>query len=154
MHNHKYSRDGLLDQTGSSGRHGWGDEGASYTITEECERLFCDTPRHVFLGEGKAHATRAGSLVMGTKRIKAGANVAGSESAVALDQTESLPLKKWIEVWDYVGGASFRGFVAESDFAGQRALFVFLEEAMVANDLKHGYVLPFPSHGDDEGAND
>jgi len=45
-------------------------------------------------------------------------------------------VEQWIELWDYVGGARFRGFVAEHE--GERALFVFFDEGAVANDLKPG----------------
>ncbi|KAG9815477.1 hypothetical protein KCU90_g25215, partial [Aureobasidium melanogenum] len=39
--------------------------GAAYTITEECERLFCETLDTVFLGEGNTVAQD--SLVMGMR---------------------------------------------------------------------------------------
>jgi hypothetical protein len=43
-----------------------------------------------------------------------------------------------IEMWDYVGGIRFRGFIAEKD--GERALFVFFDQAVIGGDLKAGYV--------------
>lgn len=43
----------------------------------------------------------------------------------------------WLEVWDYVGGASFRAFVAEADQAVGRSLFVFLDMGVALGcDLK------------------
>jgi hypothetical protein len=45
-----------------------------------------------------------------------------------------------IEMWDYVGGTRFRGFVAEKD--GEKALFVFFDQAVIGRDLKAGYVSP------------
>ena len=42
----------------------------------------------------------------------------------------------WIEMWDYVGGIRFRGFVAEKD--GEKAMFVFFDQSVVAGDLKAG----------------
>lgn len=42
----------------------------------------------------------------------------------------------WIEMWDYVGGIRFRGFVAETD--GEKAMFVFFDQSAVAGDLKAG----------------
>lgn len=45
----------------------------------------------------------------------------------------------WFEVWDYVGGASFRGFVAGE--GSERCLFTFFDAAVVGKDLKQGYVL-------------
>jgi hypothetical protein len=50
-----------------------------------------------------------------------------------------------IEMWDYVGGTRFRGFVAEKD--GEKALFVFFDQTVIGRDLKAGYVslsLPTP----------
>jgi hypothetical protein len=41
-----------------------------------------------------------------------------------------------IEMWDYVGGTRFRGFVAEKD--GEKALFVFFDQAVIGRDLKAG----------------
>jgi hypothetical protein len=43
-----------------------------------------------------------------------------------------------IEMWDYVGGVRFRGFVAEQ--GGEKAMFVFFDQAVVGGDLKAGYV--------------
>jgi hypothetical protein len=43
-----------------------------------------------------------------------------------------------IEMWDYVGGVRFRGFVAE--LGGEKAMFVFFDQAVVGGDLKAGYV--------------
>lgn len=42
----------------------------------------------------------------------------------------------WIEVWDYVGGSSFRGFVGG---AGEnKSLFAFFDSSVVGRDLKQG----------------
>lgn len=46
-------------------------------------------------------------------------------------------VEKWVEVWDYVGGIRFRGFLATKE--GQRALFVFFDENVYTHDLKPGY---------------
>jgi hypothetical protein len=42
----------------------------------------------------------------------------------------------WIEVWDYVGGCSFRGFVGGN--GDQKSLFAFFDSAVVGRDLKQG----------------
>lgn len=42
----------------------------------------------------------------------------------------------WFEVWDYVGGGRFRGFVVES--GAERAMFVFFDPEAVVDDLKPG----------------
>ncbi|KAI9826191.1 MAG: hypothetical protein M1826_006706 [Phylliscum demangeonii] len=45
----------------------------------------------------------------------------------------------WLEIWDYVGGGSFRGFVAESSNVDhERHMFVFLERPAIGSDLKPG----------------
>jgi len=43
----------------------------------------------------------------------------------------------WLEIWDYAGGVSFRGFVAEGD---AKALFVFFDMSVLERDLKPSYV--------------
>ncbi|PZC93822.1 ornithine decarboxylase antizyme [Pyrenophora tritici-repentis] len=42
----------------------------------------------------------------------------------------------YIEMWDYVGGIRFRGFVAEKE--DQRAMFVFFDEPVIKGDIKAG----------------
>jgi hypothetical protein len=42
----------------------------------------------------------------------------------------------WIEIWDYVGGIRFRGFVA--DKADEKAMFVFFDQNVIGGDLKAG----------------
>ena len=42
----------------------------------------------------------------------------------------------WIEVWDYAGGARFRGFVAGE--GEDRTMFVFFDDGVVGSDLKPG----------------
>ena len=42
----------------------------------------------------------------------------------------------YIEMWDYVGGVRFRGFVAETE--EEKAMFVFFDESVVSGDLKAG----------------
>ncbi|KAL1625004.1 hypothetical protein SLS54_003731 [Diplodia seriata] len=43
---------------------------------------------------------------------------------------------QWIEVWDYVGGARFRGFVAGD--GDDKAMFVFFDAEATVRDLKPG----------------
>jgi hypothetical protein len=49
-------------------------------------------------------------------------------------------IREYVEIYDYAGGARFRGFVAEKD--DERALFVFFDREVMGKDLKPGYVLP------------
>lgn len=130
--------------------------GAAYTITGECERLFCETLRSVFLGEGSQH--RQNSLVMGmpsdnaTTATTAITNDYGidarrySDSSTESDVPEMVRFEEekgaisdYIEMWDYVGGIRFRGFVAEKE--DERAMFIFFDESVINGDLKAGCVI-------------
>jgi hypothetical protein len=42
-------------------------------------------------------------------------------------------------MYDYAGGARFRGYIAEDIEA--RSMFVFFDEGVLGNDLKPGYEL-------------
>jgi hypothetical protein len=134
--------------------------GAAYTITEECERLFCETLRAVFLGEGSQQ--RQDSLVMGVHnnttttsttsaiptndygvdlRRYSDSSMGSSPGMVqfpTVDDGDTGTITDYIEMWDYVGGIRFRGFVAEKE--DEKAMFVFFDEAVIGGDLKAGYV--------------
>jgi hypothetical protein len=47
----------------------------------------------------------------------------------------------WLEIWDYAGGSSFRGFVAEDAGRETKSLFVFFDAHAITRDLKQAYVL-------------
>jgi hypothetical protein len=124
--------------------------GAAYTIAEKCERLFCETLSSVFSGEG--NLGRQDSLVMGVHYQE---ECAGSEDAAyfryeqrIMDSPEPSPdavggyihdagmVSDWVEVWDYVGGVRFRGFVADKE--GERSLFVFFDQDVIGAKIKAG----------------
>ena len=130
---------------------------AAHHITEESERLFCETLRAVFLVEKNAGLET--SLVMdGRNSARKGATSAGGGVGIPQRQQHTtlkhdLPtpspspderrypnlnglVREYVEVWDYAGGARFRGFVAEKD--GERALFVFFDKEVIGKDLKPG----------------
>ncbi|KAL2158285.1 hypothetical protein VTH06DRAFT_4606 [Thermothelomyces fergusii] len=46
----------------------------------------------------------------------------------------------WLEIWDYTGGSSFRGFVACDARRETRSLFVFFDVHSVTRDLKQALV--------------
>ncbi|KAL9095390.1 MAG: hypothetical protein Q9165_002261 [Trypethelium subeluteriae] len=48
-------------------------------------------------------------------------------------------VRAWVEVFDYRGDASFRGFTAEDDH-GDKTLFVFFDRSIIGKELKHGCV--------------
>lgn len=45
-------------------------------------------------------------------------------------------VKDYVEVWDYVAGARFRGFVAEK--GNMRTMFIFFDKEVIGMDLKPG----------------
>ncbi|KAH0198155.1 hypothetical protein KCU86_g10082, partial [Aureobasidium melanogenum] len=116
--------------------------GAAYTITEECERLFCETLDTVFLGEGNTVAQD--SLVMGMRY----------NNKTSIDKSAPLPspspstdsaidmavpnnaVREWVEIWEYSAGLRFRGFVTDKN--GQSTLFVFFDKSVIGPDLKNG----------------
>lgn len=131
-----------LSETLNRGRARRG--GATCTITEQCERLFCETLRTVFLGEGDT--ARQDSLVMGVHNQRR-----ESEFAVAPVDIGRHPdrlvqadgpvcieglAREYVEIWDYVGGNRFRGVVAETP--QDKAMFIFFDHAVVGGDLKAG----------------
>lgn len=52
-----------------------------------------------------------------------------------MDTAEML-VHQWVEMFDYAGGARFRGFVASD--GEETTLFVFFDEGVSGNDLKPG----------------
>lgn len=111
----------------SKGRRG----GAAHTIREECERLFCETMKTVFLGERD-------SVSIGSYDLGASACSPPDEGLDALcdlgggQQMSNVSL--WLELWDYAGGCNFRGFVAGT--GDERCLFTFFDPSAVTRDLK------------------
>jgi len=64
----------------------------------------------------------------------------------AEDQEEDDEMR-FIEVWDYVGGTSFRGFIADKELERgrvEKTLFLFFEH-VAGTQLKHGYASVHPS---------
>lgn len=118
--------------------------GAAFTITEECERLFCETLKAVFLGEG--NLALQDSLAMGmhddnngirTNRRKHQYGVLATPPKGDAGFLEDPGVvEKWIEVWDYVGGVRFRGFLASNE--DHRSAFIFFDDNILSHDLKPG----------------
>ena len=124
---------------------------------EESERLFCEMLGSVFLVEKDAGLEN--SLLMDGRNSKTIASRNVGSGAVEIPRQQHTILKHdmptpspspderrylhpgvlvkdYVEVWDYAGGALFRGFVAEKD--GERALFVFFDKEVLDKDLKPG----------------
>ena len=89
--------------------------------------------RAVFLGEGTT--AQNGSLVVGTE---VRTNVPHKFWSLEQGSGRAATVQAWLEIWDYVGSASFRGFIAER--GEEKSMFVFFQESSVVEDLKPGYV--------------
>ncbi|KAL5321906.1 hypothetical protein ACEPPN_009870 [Leptodophora sp. 'Broadleaf-Isolate-01'] len=111
-------------------------EGAAYLIREECERLFCETMKVVFLGDA-GKATNNGSIVMGANAHSPPDDSVNVYNDYFVKQP-SQALDAWVEIWDYSGGCSFRGFVGGD--GDKKSLFAFFDSAVVGRDLKQGQV--------------
>lgn len=74
---------------------------------------------------------------MGMLKNDYGTRVEGypSPEPEEMSSTSSV-ITDWIEMWDYVAGIRFRGFVAEEN--GDKAMFVLFDQSVVAGDLKAG----------------
>ncbi|KAM3414079.1 hypothetical protein BST61_g10739 [Cercospora zeina] len=131
---------------------------AASHIREECERLFCDMLRTVFLVEkdtgfetsllmdlrNKEATTTTGSKPIPQQPhsrptiIQHGQPTPSSSPASQMFSGTKDLIREYVEVWDYVAGARFRGFVAEKD--DMRTMFVFFDKQVVGMDLKPGLV--------------
>jgi len=109
----------------------------------------------VFLGEGRAAGS--GSVVMGASNNNFNFNLNSNENGSgAIGSAGNSPPEEgsmaaygyferhnrykrntvdaWLEMWDYVGGTSFRGFVGGD--GSSKSLFAFFDSSVVAQDLK------------------
>ncbi|KAK4498544.1 hypothetical protein PRZ48_011202 [Zasmidium cellare] len=130
---------------------------AAHHIMEECERLFCETLKTVFLVEKDAGLENSLVMDLRNTRIDGGRPIAQSTPAAMPKKTnfahgQPTPspspdgrlyptpgglVREYVEVWDYAGGARFRGFVAEQD-DDMRAMFIFFDKEVIGMDLKPG----------------
>ncbi|TVY80644.1 hypothetical protein LSUE1_G003900 [Lachnellula suecica] len=114
-------------------------EGAAYTIREECERLFCETMNGIFLGEEGMSSN--GSIGMGMDNYTSEQTSPDERVDVTYDNGYfpagvGQNIDAWIEVWDYAGGCSFRGFVGGD--GENKSMFAFFDSAVIGRDLKQG----------------
>lgn len=133
-----------------------------HTITEECERFFCEALRAIFLGERERaqdslgmgartwkHRYSMGSsdddddddtgrvVSLPNQVVAAGLGTPPPDIAFAGSTCSRYAIRQWLEIWDYAGGIRFRGFTAEEE-QGNRTLFVFFDETVIGRDLKQG----------------
>ena len=127
---------------------------AAHHITEECERLFCETLKAVFLVEkdtglenslvmdahmnSKKNSAVDIPLASHTSILKHGlpTPTPSPDERVYPTIKAGASVSEYVEVWDYAGGTRFRGFVAEKD--DERAMFIFFDKEVVGKDLKPG----------------
>jgi hypothetical protein len=126
-------------------------KGASRAIARECERLLCGDMKRIFLG-GRIDLAMNVPRLMGS--IKTDNNSSNSFYDDNSDNEDTVDDylgddqrdMKFIEVWDYVGGTSFRGFIAHKALLhGQveKTLFLFFEH-VAGTQLKQGYIPLIP----------
>jgi len=88
----------------------------------------------IFLGE-EGNVGINGSIVMGANAYSPPGDSVNTHDSY-FSGKKTLPVDAWIEVWDYAGGSSFRGFVGGD--GEKKSLFTFFDSAVVGRDLKQG----------------
>jgi hypothetical protein len=111
-------------------------EGAAYTIREECERLFCETMKTVFLGDEGSDFSKVSSVMGANAHSPPDESVGAHDYYFRNVKNSGQVVDAWLEIWDYSGGCSFRGFVGGD--GDQRSLFAFFDSAVIGSDLKQG----------------
>ncbi|EEH11365.1 ornithine decarboxylase antizyme [Histoplasma capsulatum G186AR] len=130
----------VADQFRSSPKAPGCDGEAVQTITEECERLFCDTLWAMFLGERQLAPQQ--SLVIGATHNDNNNNNKGVNVSEIARKRAVGRIQNFIEVWDYAGDTIYRGFVAAD--GNRRTLFVFFDNHICAGQgLKSGLMALF-----------
>ncbi|EER43417.1 ornithine decarboxylase antizyme [Histoplasma capsulatum H143] len=130
----------VADQFRSSPKAPGCDGEAVQTITEECERLFCDTLWSMFLGERQLAPQQ--SLVIGATHNDNNNNNKGVNVSEIARKRAVGRIQNFIEVWDYAGDTIYRGFVAAD--GNRRTLFVFFDNHICAGQgLKSGLMALF-----------
>jgi hypothetical protein len=89
----------------------------------------------VFLGE--EGTTGAGSIVMGANGRSPPEEEMTRSQNYFVHARPKHSIDAWLEIWDYRGGCSFRGFVGGN--GDKKSLFAFFDSAVVGRDLKQGY---------------
>ncbi|EME81487.1 uncharacterized protein MYCFIDRAFT_140215, partial [Pseudocercospora fijiensis CIRAD86] len=123
---------------------------AARHIMEECERLFCETLKTTFLVEKDVGLED--SLMMDLRNTHVGSKpippphqsttiAHGQPTPSASPDGRNYPserglITKYVEIWDYVAGARFRGFVAEKE--DMATMCVFFDKDVVGMYLKPG----------------
>lgn len=100
--------------------------------------------KDVFFGEGGSSSS-SGSFGMDTHHLNHEQSTPPREDPSVQTQQnygyfagrgQGQDIDAWIEVWDYAGGCSFRGFVGGN--GENKSLFAFFDSAVIGRDLKQG----------------
>ncbi|TQS32997.1 hypothetical protein Golomagni_06674 [Golovinomyces magnicellulatus] len=109
--------------------------GAALMIREECERFFCESMKTVFQGERNLSMNGSGLTGAFLPTPPPDNPFSDAFQQGAPRRGRGFEADAWMEVWDFVGGASFRAFVAAN--GKEKSLFVFLDlECVMSRDLK------------------
>ncbi|KAI5776637.1 ornithine decarboxylase antizyme-domain-containing protein [Geopyxis carbonaria] len=115
-------------------------KGALSNIAKECERLLCGDMTRIFLGGRNDSKSDHRSMNLICSASNDGRNERSSEIAHYTEDYGHDEDMRFIEVWDYVGGTSFRGFIADKELPRgrvEKTLFLFFE-CVMGTQLKHG----------------
>jgi len=82
-----------------------------------------------------ASTTIANDYGIDARRYSDSSTDSDKPEMVRFDEAKGA-ITDYIEMWDYVGGISFRGFIAEKE--DQRVMFVFFDESAIKGDVKAG----------------
>ncbi|KAK6607585.1 ornithine decarboxylase antizyme [Botrytis cinerea] len=78
-------------------------EGAAYAIREECERLFCENMKTIFLGEEESASSD--SNVMGADTYSSLDDDVDTHDNYFGNVKSGHAIDAWVEIWDYTGDA-------------------------------------------------
>jgi hypothetical protein len=71
------------------------------------------------------------------RRTFLGEGTVRKSSSQHMTAVQKSDVAAWIEVWDYVGGSTFRGFLTTKP---DRSLVMFFDKTTIGPDLKSGCV--------------
>jgi hypothetical protein len=90
----------------------------------------------VFLGE-EGRAGNNSFIAMGANTHSPPDERLGAYTNYFDDANSGQGIDAWLEIWDYQGGCSFRGFVGGKGVG--KSLFAFFDSSIIGRDLKQGY---------------
>jgi len=87
--------------------------------------------------DGKAAAAAGGLRMMAAPPLSPSSDGSDDDEMTLGRRQNAAPFRatSWLEIWDFVGGASFRAFVADNGY--KKSLFTFFDVGVVSSrDLK------------------